>query len=183
MSTLIGTIIAVSFDGASSQEPGFLPCDGTAVSRVTYASLFTAVGTNWGAGDGATTFNLPDYRGAFTRGVDNGAGIDPDAPGRHPIEPGGAAGDNVGSIEFYATALPPGGLLATSTAGDHNHSVSHLPNDSSWYQIAGSHYAQWNSSGTATSNDGLHSHTISAGGDSETRPVNVYVDYLVYAGV
>jgi len=173
----------VSFDAASSTEPGFLPCDGTAVSRTTYADLFAAIQTSWGAGDGATTFNLPDFRGAFIRGVDDGTHTDPDAGGRHPIEPGGSTGDNVGSIEFYATALPTSGTLATSTAGSHQHNVPHLPNDSSWYQIAGSHYAQWNNGGTATSNDGLHSHTISTGGDSETRPVNVYVDYMVYTGV
>lgn len=183
MSLLPGTIIAVSFEAASAQEPGFLPCDGTAVSRTTYQDLFAAIGTNWGSGDGATTFNLPDYRGVFIRGVDGGTNIDPDASGRHTIAPGGSSGDNVGSIQFSATALPPAGILATSTTGSHQHSVSHLPNDSSWYQIAGSHYAQWNSGGSATSNDGLHSHTVSSGGDTETRPVNVYVDYLVYAGV
>ncbi len=41
---------------------GWLQCDGRAVSRTTYAALFAAIGTVWGEGDGATTFNLPDYR-------------------------------------------------------------------------------------------------------------------------
>lgn len=55
---------------ASSTVPdGFLACDGTAVSRTTYANLFTVIGTTFGAGDGSTTFNTPDLRGIFVRGV------------------------------------------------------------------------------------------------------------------
>jgi microcystin-dependent protein len=55
----IGT--AIDFCGTALQ-PGFLACDGTAVSRTTYALLFAAIGTTWGVGDGSTTFNLPDFR-------------------------------------------------------------------------------------------------------------------------
>ena len=44
-------------------------CDGTAVSRTTYADLFTSLATTWGVGDGSTTFNLPDLRGMFLRGT------------------------------------------------------------------------------------------------------------------
>ncbi|WP_176013044.1 tail fiber protein [Victivallis sp. Marseille-Q1083] len=47
---------------------GFLECAGAAVSRTLYAALFTAIGTAWGAGDGATTFNLPNLRTRFLRG-------------------------------------------------------------------------------------------------------------------
>ena len=39
----------------------WLECDGRAVSRTTYATLFAAIGTTYGAGDGSTTFNLPDF--------------------------------------------------------------------------------------------------------------------------
>jgi len=45
---------------STSVPSGFLECDGTAVSRSTYATLFAVVGTNYGVGDGSTTFNLPD---------------------------------------------------------------------------------------------------------------------------
>jgi len=48
--------------GGTSIPTGFLGCDGSAVSRVTYAALFSAIGTTWGAGDGSTTFNVPDFR-------------------------------------------------------------------------------------------------------------------------
>ena len=44
----------------STAPSGFLECDGSAVSRTTYANLFAVVGTTWGVGDGSTTFNLPD---------------------------------------------------------------------------------------------------------------------------
>jgi microcystin-dependent protein len=55
---------------------GWLECDGSAVSRATYAALFSAIGTTFGAGNGTTTFNLPDLRGEFVRGWDHGRGID-----------------------------------------------------------------------------------------------------------
>ena len=57
---------------------GWLLCDGSAVSRLTYAKLFAEIGTTYGAGDGSTTFNVPDLRGEFIRGVDAGRGIDSD---------------------------------------------------------------------------------------------------------
>jgi len=55
---------------------GWLKSDGSAVSRTTYADLFTAIGTTFGSGDGSTTFNLPDLRGEFVRGWDDGRGVD-----------------------------------------------------------------------------------------------------------
>lgn len=61
----------------SSPPTGWLFCDGSAVSRATYAALFDEIGTAHGIGDGATTFNLPDYRGVFLRGFDGGRGLDP----------------------------------------------------------------------------------------------------------
>ena len=48
---------------------GFLICNGAAISRTTYARLFAVISTNFGVGDGSTTFNLPDYRGLFLRGA------------------------------------------------------------------------------------------------------------------
>ena len=48
--------------GGTTTPTGFLACDGAAVSRTTYSDLFTAIGTTWGAGDGSTTFNVPDLR-------------------------------------------------------------------------------------------------------------------------
>jgi microcystin-dependent protein len=57
----------------ASAPTGWLMCDGTAVSRTTYADLFTAIGTTYGIGNGSTTFNLPDLRGRAPIGVDGAA--------------------------------------------------------------------------------------------------------------
>ena len=55
---------------------GWLLCNGAAVSRTTYAALFSILGTTYGVGDGSTTFNLPDLRGQFLRGLDLSRGVD-----------------------------------------------------------------------------------------------------------
>lgn len=55
---------------------GWLECNGALVSRTAYAALFAKIGTIYGAGDGATTFQIPDLRGEFVRGWDNGRGVD-----------------------------------------------------------------------------------------------------------
>lgn len=68
-----GTVI--QFAG-SSAPAGYLKANGNAVSRTTYAALFAAIGTTYGTGDGSTTFNLPDLRGEFVRGLDDGRGVD-----------------------------------------------------------------------------------------------------------
>lgn len=66
------------FRGPQDKIPaGWLIENGAAVSRTTYATLFAVIGVIYGAGDGATTFNLPDARGEFERGLDMGRGVDP----------------------------------------------------------------------------------------------------------
>lgn len=60
----------------TSAPPGWLKCNGAAVGRTTYAELFAIIGTTFGAGNGITTFNLPDFRAEFIRGLDDGRGID-----------------------------------------------------------------------------------------------------------
>ena len=65
------------FQFAGQTAPaGWLKANGAAVSRTAYATLFAAIGTTYGAGDGRSTFNLPDLRGEFIRGWDDGRGID-----------------------------------------------------------------------------------------------------------
>ena len=60
----------------SSVPSGWLECNGANVSRSTYATLFAAIGTTWGTGDGSSTFGLPDCRGEWVRGWDNSRGVD-----------------------------------------------------------------------------------------------------------
>lgn len=66
----------VAFFARTTLPSGWLKANGAAVSRTTYAALFAAIGTTFGAGDGRTTFNLPDLRGEFLRGLDDGRNID-----------------------------------------------------------------------------------------------------------
>jgi microcystin-dependent protein len=55
--------------GGPNIPAGYLYCNGAAISRTTYAALFAAIGTIWGVGDGATTFNIPDFQNMFLRGA------------------------------------------------------------------------------------------------------------------
>lgn len=66
----------VAMFARDSAPAGWLKANGAAVSRMTYAALFAAIGTTFGVGDGSTTFNLPDMRGEFPRGFDDGRGVD-----------------------------------------------------------------------------------------------------------
>jgi len=72
-----GNIVGeVGFFARNTAPEGWLKANGAAVSRSTYAGLFAEVGTTYGAGDGSTTFNLPDMRGEFPRGWDDGRAVD-----------------------------------------------------------------------------------------------------------
>jgi hypothetical protein len=72
-STPTTTVISI----ASTTVPtGYLECNGAAISRSTYSALYAGIGTVFGNGNGTTTFNLPDLRGEFIRGWDNGRNID-----------------------------------------------------------------------------------------------------------
>lgn len=66
--------VIVPYAGSGSVD-GWLNCDGSAVSRTTYADLFAIIGTTYGSGDGSTTFNLPDLRGRTIIGVGQGSGL------------------------------------------------------------------------------------------------------------
>lgn len=66
----------VAFFAKNTAPTGWLKANGAAVSRTAYAALFAAIGVTFGAGDGSTTFNLPDLRGEFPRGWDDGRGVD-----------------------------------------------------------------------------------------------------------
>ena len=67
---------AVMYFAGQTAPTGWLKANGAAVSRTLYAALFQSIGTTYGTGDGRTTFNLPDLRGEFVRGWDDGRGID-----------------------------------------------------------------------------------------------------------
>ncbi len=67
---------AVSYFAMGTAPTGWLQCNGAEISRAAYSALFAAIGTTYGAGDGSLTFNIPDIRGEFLRGWDDGRGVD-----------------------------------------------------------------------------------------------------------
>ena len=67
----VGTVLA---NAGNAVPTGYLACNGAAVSRSTYADLFSICGSTYGSGDGSSTFNLPDLRGEWVRGWDAGGG-------------------------------------------------------------------------------------------------------------
>jgi microcystin-dependent protein len=84
------------FDYAgTTAPPGYLLCDGSTVSRTTYAALFTAIGTTYGAGNGTTTFGIPDCRGRFTAGKDDMGGT---AASRLTGTTGSVVGTTLGAV-------------------------------------------------------------------------------------
>ena len=101
----------ISLYGGTVAPTGWLLCDGAAVSRTTYAALFTAIGTSFGAGDGSTTFNVPDGRGRAPIGAGQGSGLTNRA----------LAG--TGGAETHT--------LSTSEIPSHTHSLTVMDNSSS----------------------------------------------------
>lgn len=147
-----GAVMAFAMETVPS---GWLECEGQAVSRTTYAALFTTISDDYGNGDGSTTFNLPDYRGYFLRGWDNAAGTDPDAASRTD-RGDSTTGDEVGTEQGVAVQ-------------SHSHTS----------------YVWNSNQGTATNGvrrgdaSTQHGRTTSSDGASETRPKNIGVRYCI----
>lgn len=144
---------------------GYLLCDGAAYSRTTYATLFAAIGDVNGQGDGSTTFNVPDLRGKFLRGVSGTSGNDPDAAARSSIS-GGNAGNNVGSIQGDQFASHNHG------GGAHTHSGAFLQTGAGSGGLVGG----GPDGSTAMASSGT---IISTQGGNETRVKNVYVEFYI----
>lgn len=113
---------AVSAFARSSAPSGWLKCNGAAVSRTTYAGLFSAIGTTFGAGNGSTTFNVPELRGEFIRGWADGRSVD---TGRTL---GSAQGDAFDSHTHTGTTSTDSHSHTGTTSTDtHNHSGNTNP--------------------------------------------------------
>lgn len=112
------TPAGVIFDFAGPEAnvpPGYLPCYGQAVSRTTYAGLFAAIGTTYGAGDGSTTFNLPDARGRAVAGKDDMGG----AAANRLTASGGVTGSTLGAVGGAETHT-----LTVAQMPQHSHAVT-----------------------------------------------------------
>ncbi len=104
-----GTVLP--FAGATAPS-GYQLCYGQAISRTTYASLFSAIGTTYGAGDGSTTFNVPDLRGRAIAGQDDMGGVSAD---RLTDQSGGLDGDTLGASGGAETHTLTEAQLASHT--------------------------------------------------------------------
>jgi len=109
----IGGMIPFGGDGAPS---GFVLCDGAAISRVAFANLFAIIGTNYGVGDGSTTFNVPDMRtsNSFPRGATNDAGLGNTGGLDEVTLTSGESG--VPAHVHGGSPNPPAGLIAAGTS-------------------------------------------------------------------
>ena len=163
---------AVFCIAVASVPSGYLECNGAAVSRTTFAALFAIIGTQYGSGNGSTTFNVPDLRGEFVRGFDNGKGTD------------------------------SGRSIATSQSDQnkqHNHSASSSVNDSGHVHAttfdnkkyfpgggstsigfggAGGYPADIFTMSSATTGISVSTTTSNDGG-GETRPRNIAMMYVI----
>lgn len=165
----IGTVMAWA-GGDSTVPNGWLLCDGTEYDTATYPDLEEAIGSAHGA-DGTTTFFVPDLRGRFIRGVDLGAGRDPDAMSRTQPQMGsGASGDNVGSVQG-------------SAFGEHAHGTAiNFPSNMAGPGAFGTGTAGVLSDvmfGAGTGS--VDAQRSSLEGGAETRPVNVYLHFIIRA--
>lgn len=120
LGVMVGQISAFARNSAPA---GWFKANGAAVSRTAFPELFAAIGTTFGAGDGSTTFNLPDLRGEFLRGWDDGRGVD---AGRAfaTVQGGQNASHNHGA-SASASATNAGyhrHNVWTGGAGNHTHS-------------------------------------------------------------
>lgn len=148
----------------SAAPIGWLLCDGSAISRTNYPALFAVLGTSCGAGDGTNTFNLPDCRGVFLRGVNgtrSDSFADPDSVARTSIFSGGSIGNAVGSYQ--------GDMFKA-----HNHQVADNEQTGGTTAVAQTVFNGTLDNPQTFSNIG----TGVAGGD-ETRPRNIYVNYII----
>ena len=150
-----GSIMAFA---GSTIPTGWLICDGSAISRATYTDLFASIAITWGQGDGSSTFNLPDLRGRFLRGVGGAAGNDPDANTRTALNTGGNTGNNVGSYQ-------------SDELKAHNHNSFGFTYAWRTAGALSGYSSGWNTPNATTP-------TANSGG-SETRPKNAYVIYII----
>jgi microcystin-dependent protein len=151
LSRAIPTGTVLSFAGGATPE-GFLLCYGQAVNRVTYSDLFAAIGTTYGAGDGSTTFNLPDWRGRTPIGLDNMGGV-----AANRITSASTNGAN--STTLGGTGGAETHTLSTAQLAAHNHSMSAAGSSGNQSSISKANDTQTTFSTNNTGGGSAHSNT------------------------
>ncbi|XLQ19853.1 MAG: tail fiber protein [Candidatus Moraniibacteriota bacterium] len=182
-----GTVVAFA---TNSCPTNYISAEGQEISRAGYPDLYTILGDTYGSGDGSTTFDIPDYRGQFLRGWDNGAGTDPDAASRTD-RGDGTTGDVVGSMqdgqnEAHLHSVDPPSTSTNST-GNHRHSISGATPSGGAGTLRVAIGLTTTTLNTGYTNyAGAHTHTVDIAafnsansGGNETRPTNINVLYCI----
>lgn len=161
----------VPFAGPEENIPdGWMLCDGRAVSRSAYSNLYRSIGVCWGEGDGSSTFNLPDLRGMFLRGVSGESGNDDDTNSRTSTN-GGNTGNNVGSYQGDAIRNITGAFTTLPAVHNSIPTGAFGKNDQLYQGPA----LYNNNMGMGIEFDA--SRVVPIGSDN--RPKNVYVNYII----
>ena len=163
----VGTILPFA---GNVVPTGWMLCNGSAINRTTYSALFTIIGNSWGAGDYTTTFNLPDMRGVFLRGVDGNAGNDPDKATRTAIHAGGNTGNNVGSFQADAFQGHRHGIKSNCSGTGSNPSLGIVLSGNCAFPVDDPSFLD------NTYSDNTYG---TAKISSESRSKNAYVNYII----
>ena len=168
-----GTIVPYTHGTAPT---GYLECDGSAVSRSTYATLFTLIGTTYGAGDGSSTFTLPDLKDKVIYGKSSSVSLAATG-GSATVTPSGT-GTNAGTAlteaqipKHYHLMLGPNNVTSPQGSGSASGTYGGgTPDDTTQaygtYSTGGS--AASGSQTTGTANGNTHTHSFSFSGDSQS---------------
>jgi microcystin-dependent protein len=149
----------------STTPAGWLLCDGGAVSRTTYASLFSAISTTYGVGDGSTTFNLPDLRGRVPAGKDNMGGT---AANRLTSGGSGITGTTLGAVGGAETHT-----LTTAQLASHTHASGVFMSD-------GASLVPWATS-TAAGGSSISTGSAGSGNAHNNQPPTLVANYIIKA--
>lgn len=192
--------VMMPYTKSGSVPTGWLYCNGSLVSRATYAALFAIVGTTFGAGDGSTTFALPDMRGRFARGWNDNATLDPSRvfgstqtddfeSHTHTATTGTESADHTHATTSTGTA---------ASAGAHTHDVQVASGAGGTLRVGAATTSGSTNIANAALSDGAHTHSVTVSGTSggrsaahthavtvvavggpETRPHNVALAWII----
>lgn len=152
----------VPFVGTSIPS-GMLLCDGSAVSRTTYSSLFTIIGTSFGSGDGSTTFNVPNFRTGNRIPIGKNSSV----AAIDTLGKSGGSFNHTHTSTAHAHSFTHNHDMGNHThAYDHSHTMGNHTHTTSHYHSLGNHYHTWGAHGHAafsisatSNNNSAHTHT------------------------
>lgn len=147
---------------ASAAPSGYLVCDGSAVSRTTYATLFTLIGVTYGSGDGGTTFNIPDLRGRVIAG--------------HDIAVGGSLADRLTGLTGGVDSDTIG-----NTGGDEKHTltIAEIPAHTHTTPRGGADMLRGDSASEAASNAAGTTGSAGGGGAHNNVQPTIILNYII----